>query len=334
MKRFLLMEFNYSGNSSFDGKVKESILKNAIHACKYYVNSKTRSNSIDQKDNLNAGIKVQEKPIFKWGENNNSSVCGAIMPCNESDISTSNKIYGLSAMNWQSLLELNYVMANHTNNSIFTKMNSINLNDILQSKLNKSCTAHVANMIPLLRRIRVLRKQFDIDGMKNIWIVKAPDVSRGVGMQLLYRLEDILECERGMSCRTVQKYIENPLLSSSTSNVSNIIAHRNPAPHDGFETIQNFHIVSESSKATAVTTHDHISTSISNKHQMYEKITVGDLKINTMDTIRSSSGAFPYRRKNRKSIKKLSFLKECIQNNGMEGKKKDDGIHIYIYTYI
>lgn len=34
-----------------------------------------------------------------------------------------------------------------------------------------------------------------------------------MGIKLLHRLDDILECERGMGGRTVQKYIENPLLA-------------------------------------------------------------------------------------------------------------------------
>ena len=35
-------------------------------------------------------------------------------------------------------------------------------------------------------------------------------------MQLLYQLDDILECERGMGGRTVQKYVECPLLAPAS----------------------------------------------------------------------------------------------------------------------
>lgn len=281
--------------------------------------------SIDQhNDNLNAGIKIKDKPIFKWGENNNSSVYGGIIPCNESDISISNKIYGLSATNWQEILDTSYIIANHTDNSIFTKTNS-NLNSILQNKLNRP-TPYVADLISLLNRMKVLRKQFNIDGMKNIWIVKAPDVSRGVGMQLLYRLDDILECERGMSCRTVQKYIENPLLASSKLNTSNTTAPRIYTSQNRPENTSNQNFITVESSNIPTTTHDHNLTSTSNEHQnscnTYKNPM--DLKIDIVktETIRSSCVAFPYRRKNRKAIKKLSFLKECILKKGIEGNER------------
>lgn len=55
--------------------------------------------------------------------------------------------------------------------------------------------------------------QFDLNvGMRNVWVVKAPDASCGTGLRLLYRLSDILEAERGMGGRTCQKYLEEPLL--------------------------------------------------------------------------------------------------------------------------
>ena len=59
---------------------------------------------------------------------------------------------------------------------------------------------------------RVPSRQDKINGSKNVWVVKAPDASCGTGLKLLYRLGDILECERGLGGRTVQKYIESPLL--------------------------------------------------------------------------------------------------------------------------
>jgi len=65
----------------------------------------------------------------------------------------------------------------------------------------------------VLRALSSVNRQFDIDGCKNIWVVKAPEACRGLGLKVLYRLEDILECERGMGGRTVQKYVETPLLA-------------------------------------------------------------------------------------------------------------------------
>lgn len=56
--------------------------------------------------------------------------------------------------------------------------------------------------------------------IRNIWAVKAPEACRGVGFKLMYKLGDMLECERGMGGRTVQKYVENPLLAPDRKNPS------------------------------------------------------------------------------------------------------------------
>ena len=52
-----------------------------------------------------------------------------------------------------------------------------------------------------------------IDGLRNVWVIKAPESSCGKGVKLFYRLQEILDCERGMGGRSVQKYLELPLLA-------------------------------------------------------------------------------------------------------------------------
>ena len=84
----------------------------------------------------------------------------------------------------------------------------------------------------LLQGLQSTNKQFAIDGNesrgnKNLWVVKAPEACRGLGLKVLNRLEDILECERGMGGRTVQKYVENPLLAP-------LFAHAPPTGANGF----------------------------------------------------------------------------------------------------
>lgn len=65
----------------------------------------------------------------------------------------------------------------------------------------------------ILRAFSTSSKQFYMDGMKNIWVVKAPETSCGRGIKLFYRLEDILDWDRGVGGRTAQKYVETPLLA-------------------------------------------------------------------------------------------------------------------------
>lgn len=60
-----------------------------------------------------------------------------------------------------------------------------------------------------------------MSGMRNIWIVKAPVVSRGTGIKLCSRLEDIFDLEKRIAGRIVQKYVETPLLVPRTPTFLN-----------------------------------------------------------------------------------------------------------------
>jgi hypothetical protein len=51
-----------------------------------------------------------------------------------------------------------------------------------------------------------------LSGYHNIWIVKAPEASKGTNIKLFSSLSEILLYEKGMAGRIVQKYIERPLL--------------------------------------------------------------------------------------------------------------------------
>jgi hypothetical protein len=44
---------------------------------------------------------------------------------------------------------------------------------------------------------RIRTQSVQIDGCKNIWVIKAPDSSCGIGIKILSRLNDILQCEKG-----------------------------------------------------------------------------------------------------------------------------------------
>jgi hypothetical protein len=68
-------------------------------------------------------------------------------------------------------------------------------------------------IVHILLQYKKYFKQYDLNGYRNIWIVKSPDSSCGIGMKLSYKLETILLIEKNMGSRIVQKYIENPLLT-------------------------------------------------------------------------------------------------------------------------
>lgn len=74
---------------------------------------------------------------------------------------------------------------------------------------NLDVLRQVSNSV--VRRLSTLWPQWEIDGTRNIWVVKAPEACRGHGIVLRRRLDQILTLADRMTGRVVQKYVENPL---------------------------------------------------------------------------------------------------------------------------
>jgi hypothetical protein len=53
---------------------------------------------------------------------------------------------------------------------------------------------------------------------KNVWIIKAAEGSRGRGIKILSRFQDILSLQKDFPTRIAQKYIERPLLVPAAVN--------------------------------------------------------------------------------------------------------------------
>lgn len=74
----------------------------------------------------------------------------------------------------------------------------------------------------LLRGLSKVWPQLYMNGMRNIWIVKAPVVSRGTGIKLSCKLEDIFDLEKRIAGRIVQKYVEAPFIVPKVSTYLNL----------------------------------------------------------------------------------------------------------------
>jgi len=62
----------------------------------------------------------------------------------------------------------------------------------------------------ILEELSQLDPQFHIAGVQNVWIIKASNSSKGVGITLFDKLSQVADCKG--STRVLQKYIERPLL--------------------------------------------------------------------------------------------------------------------------
>lgn len=162
-------------------KIKRNILRNCLAACTWYLKIKIQGEW--------PGVDISS--VFKDQE-----VC-------------------LDDQRWNEVLQLSYELSESD-----VTWSTQSLRNILEWK---NCS-DIYVLEPVYIRARlVLRgfadycRQFYMDGMKNIWVVKAPESSCGRGIKLFYKLEDILDWDRGVGGRTAQKYIETPLLASHCS---------------------------------------------------------------------------------------------------------------------
>lgn len=112
----------------------------------------------------------------------------------------------LTSGEWTDILHVSYQLAETTR--FLRRPNAIPL----------SATTRWIYLYLLLQAYSQRYSQSCIDGYRNIWIIKAPAACRGCGIKLMYRLDDILQSEKAMSGRTVQKYIESPHLISHPQN--------------------------------------------------------------------------------------------------------------------
>jgi hypothetical protein len=65
----------------------------------------------------------------------------------------------------------------------------------------------------LLERLRPLHPQLDLDGTRNVWVIKPAYGSRGRGIEVLAGRQALRQAERVFGApRVIQKYVERPLL--------------------------------------------------------------------------------------------------------------------------
>lgn len=125
-------------------------------------------------------------------------------------------IFALSEPEWTACVEASYKLSElHPLSDFSVHLLFSRESEILSFRVSEPASSYArrVKIWLILKALQLKRTQFNIDGLKNIWIIKAPEACKGVGIKLLYRLNDILDCEKGMGGRTAQKYVETPLLS-------------------------------------------------------------------------------------------------------------------------
>ncbi|KAL3852340.1 hypothetical protein ACJMK2_015997 [Sinanodonta woodiana] len=122
-----------------------------------------------------------------------------LMQCDHDDIDEMNELYQLSQAQWDELIGWYYQLV-HENGIIPNIPNHL-----------------LGQVESILNRMKTKWPQLELDGVKNVWIVKPGAKSRGRGIVCYSRLEDMLKLVNSQVVRkdnkyVVQKYIERPLL--------------------------------------------------------------------------------------------------------------------------
>ena len=68
-------------------------------------------------------------------------------------------------------------------------------------------------VLEIIERLKKKSPQFNMDGERNIWIMKPAGSSRGRGISLQKNLHSIIRlCQKGRMQFVIQKYIENTMI--------------------------------------------------------------------------------------------------------------------------
>ncbi|RYG94523.1 hypothetical protein EON65_57360, partial [archaeon] len=129
------------------------------------------------------------------------------------------KDYPLEDNQWQDILDFSYELAQLNREEEWVMqshiMHALPYTQQQRTILHTHYTPLDHKVSSLLRLYATINPQYVAEGYKNIWIVKSPDSSCGKGIKLCYLLQSVLGLERQMAGRTVQKYLEAPLLLKS-----------------------------------------------------------------------------------------------------------------------
>ncbi|KAF7418923.1 hypothetical protein HZH68_001576 [Vespula germanica] len=117
----------------------------------------------------------------------------------------------ISPTEWDKFID-DYVMAVHRGNGIIEE------NFQEYNKERSSLSILYDSAVEILKRVKENDPQYELNGMRNIWILKPSNYCCGVGIAMAHKLSYIIkrvqDCARDYFI--VQKYIEKPLLVKDT----------------------------------------------------------------------------------------------------------------------
>lgn len=103
-------------------------------------------------------------------------------------------------------------------NSQKTKKKKINYNGQVKNDLKYKEQVRV-----ILDKLKEKNFQYDMNGSRNVWIMKPSGLSRGRGIKCIDSLSDIYQqVKHGLNQFVIQKYIENSLIILNRKVIINL----------------------------------------------------------------------------------------------------------------
>ena len=122
-------------------------------------------------------------------------------------------LFNLSDASWDALLRFHYGLVSiiDTNRIVIDDDPTLTTTERIDSSSTIIKVKYILHQIATMPNTP-LSFQSGMGGFRNVWIVKPPETSCGIGIKVFSRLEDILLCEKGIGGRVAQKYVEEPFL--------------------------------------------------------------------------------------------------------------------------
>ena len=221
-------------NNNILEKYKENVIKLCIHIIER--NMKFLCNEYDERENLNDIELISDEEwnlIYIENDNKNFNIQELVNQVNSNKTSTNEVKSSIQLPLINKFKNLNNNNNNNQKNNIYItkKINNINKKKKITSisiisknkneqieKTNPNNIADPSIYLPiiskLLLKLSKFLPQYNLNGFRNIWILKPSNLSRGRGITCITSLSPILECmkETNNSGVVIQKYIENPLI--------------------------------------------------------------------------------------------------------------------------
>lgn len=122
------------------------------------------------------------------------------------------------------LITINKIKNYNSNTNLINHLQTINTQSSQRMTFKRDIAKYIPIIQSLLEKVKHI-PQYELNGEKNIWIMKPSCLSRGRGIVCTNKLNGILASIKESNQFIVQKYIENPMIILNRKVITYILMH-------------------------------------------------------------------------------------------------------------